>query len=445
MRITEGRLRRIIRESLLQEEVFEDATAFVYTGSRSPPEVFLPLIAEDKLDPGKGMGGLYGKGLYTVHDLADTRTEKGFYGKYIYKLKVDLQGFLCFDKDVAAKVYGKPLTVIEQMRLLGVSEEIITASERVIERVPGDEVFTAKHAQPISVYVRGLVKGLVFTGENDGRVVVIYDASTVTPVAYKMFLNKGWKRASEEAREKTADNLKSDWRKERYEENSIEKLKRLRSRLTNPRSQEDLVIQGDLDLTGGSSAGLPGEMSSGISEIPAGLQVSGNLVLHPATETLPPGLVVGGSLSLFGTLIRELPPNMQVGGNLILSQLITEIPPGLKVGGGLYCRAVPITEIPDDIQVGGDLDLERTEVVRLPENLTVNGDLNLMGTPIRDLPAGLHVTGRLELKGSAVERIPDDLEADDGIYLSRSFKSYNVPQRLMKGYRKDGRQKVWFT
>ena len=450
MRITEGQLRRIIRGILLREEVY-GAMASVYTGSTSPPDVFIDLIVNDKLEPGKGKGGLYGKGLYTVYDLPGTQTEKGFYGNYIYKLAINLYGYLCFDRDVAVKVYGKPLTVIEQMELLRLDKDVIEAARQIFEQVPVDDQFTAKRAQPISLYVRGIVKGLVFTGQHDGRVAVVYDASTVTPLAYRTTKAKLWKKVSRDIKKQSVGRVSSDWRKERYEINNIEKLKRVKSKLERFRqlgadpNPEDLIIDGDLDLSGGLSAGLnPGSIpSSGITDIPEGLQVSGNLVVDPKTTKLPRGLKVGGHLSLFQSQVKEIPDGTEVGGHMSLSEVTERIGSGVKVGR-LGASLSQITELPDDIQVRGGINLALSKIERLPDNLTVNGDLNIEGTPIRELPAGLHVTGRLEMKGSAVERIPEDLEADDGIYLGRSFKIYNVPQRLLKGYRKDGRQKVWF-
>lgn len=442
-------IRKLIREMLLQEEVY-GAMAAVYTGSPSPPDVFIDLIVNDKLEPGKGKGSTYGKGLYTVYDLSGTQTEKGFYGNYIYKLAINLYGYLCFDKDIAAKVYGKPLTVIEQMELLKMDEDVIESARRVFEQVPSDSRFTAKQAQPISIYVRGIVKGLVFTGEHDGRVAVVYDASTVSPLAYRTTRAKLWKKVSRDIKRQSVGRVTSDWRKERYEVNNIEKLKRVKAKLekfrqlgTTP-NPEDLIIDGDLDLSGGLSAGLnPGSIpSTGITEIPDGLQVRGNLVVDPKTTRLPKGLKVGGHLSLFHAQIKEIPDGTEVGGHMSLSEVTERIGSGVKVGQ-LGASFSQITELPDDIQVRGGINLAMSKIERLPDNLTVNGELNIESTPIRELPAGLHVTGRLEMKGSAVEKIPDDLEADDGIYLNRSFKIYNIPQRLLKGYRKDGRQKVW--
>jgi hypothetical protein len=447
MKITETLLRSIIRD-LLQEEVY-GAMAFVYTGSQSPPDVFIPLIVEDNLEPGKGKGGLYGKGLYTVYDLPGTQTEKGFYGNYIYKLAVNLHGYICFDKDVATKVYGKPLTIIQQMELLGLDDEIIETCKAILEQVPLTGRLTAPTAQPISLQLRGIVKGLVFTGQHDGQVAVVYDASTVTPIAYRTVKAKLWKKVSKDIRAKSVGRTQTDWRKERYETNTFEKFKRVKAKLArfkhlgqNP-SPEDLIVDGDLDLSGGQSMGLKAGMAGpGTTEIPAGLHVKGTLVVHPDTTVLPPGLRVDGNLPLYSTQVTEIPDGLVVGKNLMLPQGTTRIGSGVRAGS-LYGGSSAITELPPDIVIGGDINLENSQVTRLPDNLTVNGSLTLTSTPIRQLPSGLHVTGDLDIRKTPIEELPDDLQVDDGVKVSYSFPYYKIPRHLANGRRKDGTKKVW--
>lgn len=450
MRLLRESVRALVREMLLQEEVF-GAMAFVYTGSQSPPEVFIDLIVNDKLEPGKGKGGLYGKGLYTVYDLPGTQTESGFYGNYIYKLAINLYGYICFDREVAAKVYGKPLSVIEQMELLGLDEEIIESSKQILEKVPLAGRITAPTAQPISLLVRGIVKGLVFTGAQDGKVAVVFDASTVTPFSYRTVKAKLWKKVSKDVRKQSAGRISADWRKERYEVNTLEKFKRVKAKLAKFKSlgetpsPEDLIIDGDLDLSGGQSMGLKaGEAGSGVTVIPAGLHVKGTLVVHPDTTVLPPGLKVDGNLPLYSTKITEIPDGLVVGQNLMLSQATSRIGSGVRVGS-LYGGSSAITELPADIKVGGSIELGGSQIARLPDNLTVRGKLDLRGTPIRELPAGLHVTGDLDITKTAVEVLPDDLRVDDAIKLNMSFKTYNIPRHLANGRRKDGMRKVWTT
>ena len=141
--------------------------AVVYHGSRTPPDIFIPAIMSDTFEPGKGSGDMYGKGLYCVYDLEKTQTSSGNYGDYIYKFKVNLYGFICFDSDVAKLVYGEPLLPFEQGEKLGLRKDII-------DRLKGIRTFglgwTSEAAFPASRFLRGKVKGLIFTGAQDGRV-----------------------------------------------------------------------------------------------------------------------------------------------------------------------------------------------------------------------------------------------------------------------------------
>ncbi len=452
-------IRQLIREMLLREEVF-GKLAFVYTGSHSQPwdvktesgiiPGFIPMIVNDDLQPGKGKGGLYGKGLYTVYDLPGTQTESGFYGNYIYKLAINLYGYLCFDMPVATKVYGRPMPVVEQAEMLELDDDVVEKIRIIMSDPAVVGKRTAVGAQQVSLLVRGIVKGLVFTGDHDGQVAVVYDAATVTPVAHRTTRAKLWKKVSKDIRKQTVGRAQAPWRKERYEVNTFEKFKRVKAKLAKFKSlgespsPEDLIIDGDLDLSGGMSMGLKaGEAGGGVTDIPAGLHVKGTLVIHPSTTDLPRGLKVDGNLPLYGTQVSEIPDGLVVGRNLMLSPLVTRIGSDVKVGS-LTGGSTTMTELPPDMQIAGNIDLGGSQITKLPDNLTVNGNLNLRETPIRDLPAGLYVKGSLDLDKTNVEVLPDDLQVDDSIKLSSSFKRYNIPNHLLNGRRKDGMKKVWY-
>ena len=429
-------LRIIIREMLLQEEVF-GALAFVYTGSAAPPDVFIPLIVDDTLDPGKGKGAMYGKGLYSVYDLAGTQTEKGFYGNYIYKLAINLHGYLCFDRDVAAKVYGKPLTVVEQMELLGFDKGLIASAREIFDKTRPDgrfERFTAAYANPISHLVRGLVKGFVFTGSHDGKVAVIYDASTVTPVAYRTVRAKHWKRVSKDIRSKSVGRLNAPWREERYEESNIEKIKRRRRALADFKNQiEDgdatgITIEGDLDLTAGKL--MPG---TGITELPDGLHVKGSLIVDPATTRLPTGLRVDRNLSLYNSKIAEIPDGTIVGGMLSAPETLLRLPDYMEVGGGfiIHYNNKNVTEWPPGFKVsGGSVSLVNSLIDSLPDNLTVDGELDITNSAIRSLPSGLKVKDKIRMKGTGIDTLPSDLQVGVSIIMDK-FASYSgIPAHL---------------
>ena len=441
-------LRSIIREMLLQEEVF-GALAFVYTGSHSPPwdtetadgiiPGFIPMIINDKLDPGKGKGAMYGKGLYSVYELAGTQTEKGFYGNYIYKLAINLYGYLCFDRDVAVKVYGKPLTVDEQMELLGLDKGLIASAREILSKTRPDarfEPFTAAYANPISHLVRGLVKGLVFTGSHDGKVAVIYDASTVTPVAYRTVRAKRWKRVEQDAGNTSAVKISAPWREERYEENYIEKLKRLRRAASAFKNQiddgnaEGYTIEGDLDLTAGNFiAGKSG--GTGITELPDGLHVKGSLIVDPETTRLPVGLRVDRNLSLYNSKITEIPDGAIVGGSLSVPSTLLRLPDNMEVGGGflLGTENKNITEWPPGFKVNGNISIVGSGITSLPDNMRVGGELDMTNSAIRSLPAGLKVMGQLRLKGTGIDTLPADLQVGGNIVMDK-VSPHGIPAHL---------------
>ena len=73
-------------------------------------------------------------------------------------------------------------------------------------------------------------------------------------------------------------------------------------------TDEDLNVEGDLDLAGSS-----------ITSLPDNLQVGKGLYLNNTKITsLPDNLSVGGYLILFDTLISSIPSNLKVGNNLDL-------------------------------------------------------------------------------------------------------------------------------
>jgi hypothetical protein len=193
MQILESQLRQHVK-LLLKEEVY-GTIATVYHGSTQPPEEFLKIFetgdassyASTSWKAGKGAGSLYGHGLYSVWMKTSHQTFKGNYGEWIYKLKVNLHGFIIFDEEVCKKVYGKSITPLEQMKLIGKERELKSASKEELEALSNPPVKNERSAglaQETSNFLKGRVNGIVFFGSNDGPVVLIYDPDIVTPLAW---------------------------------------------------------------------------------------------------------------------------------------------------------------------------------------------------------------------------------------------------------------------
>jgi len=185
------------RHILKSAEVY-GAEATVYTGSRSEPEDFLRFTVGGEWNPGGVQGSTYGKGLYSVYNLEGTNTSRGGYGRWIYKLRVNLYGFISFNEDITQKIYGSKLKPSQQYRMVyGENKLILPLLEELEKNNVGS--YTSAIAEPASKFLRGIVKGILFTGEQDGDVAVIYDANVVTPISYKHLDGDGeWKKFEKE-------------------------------------------------------------------------------------------------------------------------------------------------------------------------------------------------------------------------------------------------------
>jgi len=482
-------IRSLIRETLLLEEVY-GAQAVVYHGTEADPRTLIDALLKDKFVAGKGAGAMYGKGLYTVYDLKGTQTERGNYGDYVIKLKVNLYGYIIFDPDIALKVYKRPLTPAEQAEEVGYSDEVVEALRGVRASESG---FTSDAADRVHGSLQYEVKGLVFTGRNDGRVVVVYDPTTAVPMAWKEVESESWTpvdRAALLAPLERPDVSAREGRPVRqsalarsalgdFDPGKWDVLKVLKRLERLPEDQR--VVNGSLDLRGTQIVSLPKGLKVGgdldlrdmpISSLSAGLQVGGNLDLYATKITalpvdlkvgrnlyldntpiasLPSGLQVGGSLNLSRTKITALPADLKVGGNISLRNMpitslsaglqvdwnldlggtkITSLPADLKVGGNLYLDHAPVTSLPAGLKVGGDLDLRGTQIISLPAGLEVGGFLGLARTQITSLPKGLKVGGSLNLSDTSITALPADLQVRDVIFgLDRKYWN-SVPEHL---------------
>ena len=427
-------LRSLIRETLLVEEVY-GAQAIVYHGTKADPQKLISALLNDEFRPGEGAGSMYGKGLYTVYDPKGAQTMTGGYGDYVIKLKVNLYGYIIFDSDTAQKVYGSALTPVEQAQKLGYSSITINELKGLRSDISGK--YTSNAAVEVHKALKSEVKGLAFTGRNDGRVVVVYDPTTVIPVAWKR-VGGEWQKA-----DKTQTGFKSAVRRSatgEYEEGKYDAdgLKTVRALFSLPHNKR--IVTRSLDLSDKGITALPSGLKvrgililsfNPIVSLPRGLQVSGDLEVDDTKITrLPEDLQVGGSLNLKYCPITSLPTGFQVGEDLDLTYTpIASLPKGLKVGGTLSLGKTNITSIPEDLQVGRSLYLNLTQVTSLPANLKLRGALDITDTPITSLPSGLQIGIDLYLGGASVTTLPEDLEVGHFIWGFKGDRS-KIPEHL---------------
>lgn len=207
MKLTSSKLKSIILE-VLTEEIY-GKNAILYHGSNATPEKFLNQI--ENFRPGLGKGAYYGAGLYTVYELDKTPTLRGDYGAYIYKIRQNLDNFLCFTPDACEKIYGKNISPYEQLVSNGekhladrmrnaIETDLRDAEEKhgdqseiyfykaeflkILTEEPSSEYRSAYSIRLNKEYYAGQVPGIIYRGGGDGNVVLIYDVVNTTVFAW---------------------------------------------------------------------------------------------------------------------------------------------------------------------------------------------------------------------------------------------------------------------
>ena len=470
---------------LITEEVF-GAQAYVYHGSAAAPDDLIPVLLDDKLKPGSAAGSMYGKGLYTVYDLSGTATSRGRYGEYVYKLKINLYGFIIFDSDVAEKVYGKSLTPAEQAKLLGHYD----VAKKLKDMPVNPEKLSSEVAYPASKFLKSRVKGIIFTGGNDGRVAVIYDPTVTTPIAWKRYNDENWTAVDRSLLKKSiARSASGAWEEEKYNMGArkLAVLKNL--------PPEKRIFKGDIEFI---------DETVDQSMIPSHTKIEGNLIISNSGNTsrfeMPNGFTVTGIINavrslisfgeginindfnaekcgldpipadakfnnmyLYGARAVLFPPNFHIDGDITIADVLMRgaLPDGMSVGKNLKISYGNVESLPKDLSVGGDLDISFAKIksikaglsvggdfnaawlrkIKLPRNITVGKNLNLHKSQLTSLPPGLKVGGDLFIKYSKIQSLPDDLEVGGVIYLEGSeiYFTKQVPEHLRDKLRWDKR------
>jgi hypothetical protein len=148
-----------------------------------------------------GSGALYGVGMYTCYDLrSQLRSTMLHYGDYIIKYKTRLSRILCFDPVIAGKLYGHKyvdikvqLEQILQVNPLELQDPFFEAQHDnwVTKYWQGKSKYNADVALPMSGWTvfqdwvkKGKLYGIIYTGSNDGLVLLMYNPNIAYPVMY---------------------------------------------------------------------------------------------------------------------------------------------------------------------------------------------------------------------------------------------------------------------
>jgi hypothetical protein len=189
------------RKGFLDEDVTSGNVTVYHRTGRKYGDSSVKGIAADGYTVGNGAD--YGIGVYTTYDLESQLRENmvKIYGNIIIESKViSLDKFLIFDYDVAKKIYGNVnYTLDNQLRLiLGKNWNDFKNNNFLKELI--EEVTVVKYTSDIAKtfyeqFEQSIVKslrGIVFTGRNDGKVLISYDRKNVEPLRYTTDEGKNW-------------------------------------------------------------------------------------------------------------------------------------------------------------------------------------------------------------------------------------------------------------
>ena len=164
-----------------------------------------------------GGGKAYGTGIYSTYtyESSTRNSNMGAYGSYIVKGEVDINGFLILDYDLAKQVYGSNYKLTDQIRRIVGEDKVINSSldetnqRKQIEKWSND-LENIQWSSDVADTLSGKygldktgLKGIIFSGRNDGNVCLIYIPLMVTPIGFAKvdgatYLNPEWKSCPEQ-------------------------------------------------------------------------------------------------------------------------------------------------------------------------------------------------------------------------------------------------------
>jgi len=170
--------------NFLVEKIVGNA-GWVYHRTKNNPEG--SNIITHGINPSTNASALYGRGLYCCYDLdQQLKPNMEKYGEYILKGKIDLNGFAILDEDIYQ--LANPKGIFES-HLKKIGTSLMEVKDRSIAP------YTSRIAQRIwERCKRNGYNGIIFTGETDGKVAVIWNRRNFIPYQYSENNGMVWKR-----------------------------------------------------------------------------------------------------------------------------------------------------------------------------------------------------------------------------------------------------------
>ena len=187
--LRESQMIRVVKRELGEE--ITGGSIIVYHRTKLTKENYK--LLNNGFVPGDGQ--MYGRGLYSTYELKDQfNSNMEGYGSTIIKFQVtDTSKILILDESEQLKVFGKRIGLLDQIKKIlkggfnGFYKENKIAIQESIKLLEDKNRLTSEAAYYLSTNVRKfqlLFDGLVFTGRNDGRVLVLFETTLASPLQY---------------------------------------------------------------------------------------------------------------------------------------------------------------------------------------------------------------------------------------------------------------------
>lgn len=140
--------------------------------------------------------GMYGPpGVYNTYELSSQFTGRMYgYGCVIVKSFLKMNHVLILDHAYAQKIYGTLSRPMDQLKLFKAklsATDIRLAEQAYAKSIKDKNYLTSNEAAEFTMsksfeasVSKGTIKGIVFTGSNDGQVLVAYDHDILIPISY---------------------------------------------------------------------------------------------------------------------------------------------------------------------------------------------------------------------------------------------------------------------
>lgn len=153
---------------IINEEVYGNI-ATVYHRSQTPPDKFKEILEKNEWKSGVGAGNMYGPGLYTVFTKSSNNRS---YGKYLYKMHVKgIKNFFIFLPEIYNKVWGTNKSYDEM-----IAEQNKRFKSNFYDYKDFIHSYSKEHSK---------VAGIIFHGNHDGDVCIIFEPRNVIPISYE--------------------------------------------------------------------------------------------------------------------------------------------------------------------------------------------------------------------------------------------------------------------